>query len=600
MAISFYTKRVYFISKISGFCSSHNSLTDRQGIIMLKFYSTLFTIILLFYLFPEVKPQVVQKTTARMDINNINALEANNGFSDYNLNLTLEGLEFPKGSKKTAIYTSGFLWGGFVKGDSQVRVGGSSYRSGLQPGPIINGVGANPTDPKYSIYRVRPDIYPAGPEVDLTNDTALEGISESVLRAQYISDWENWPAAGTANDLGAPFKDVNADGKYEPGIDIPGVPGADQTIYYVANDLDSTLTNNLYATKPLGIELHATYWAYAMSGPLNNVYFKKWTLINKGANTIDSMFVSFWADADLGFMSDDLLGCDSTLGLSYTYNSNSTDSGYYPLPPPAVGFSLFQGPIVKGASSDFAILNGREIYGKKNLSMTAAYAIIYMISFDDPPPITDPYWSTYFYRMFNGEYGATGSPVLDNNGNQTKFYFYGDPVARTGWIDGVTIAPGDRVQGLASGPFTFAPNDTQEVVVAEIFAGSVQGVTNLQAVSLLKKYDKIIHNYYNVFFDIPSAVENPGKTIKEFSLSQNYPNPFNPSTTINYSIPKAGFITLKVFDVLGREVSELVSGEKPAGNYKIIFNAAGFGSGVYFYRLMTGNSVITKKLIVVK
>jgi hypothetical protein len=450
-----------------------------------------------------------QVATTRMDINNLNALQANNGYSDYNLNSNLEGTEYPKGSGKTAVFEAGFLWGGFVPGDAQVRVGGSAYRTGLQPGPIINGVAADPGDPKYSIYRVRPDVYPGGPKVDLSSDAALEGVTEASLRAQYESDWTNWPAAGTANDLGAPFKDVNNDGKYEPGTDIPGVPGADQTIYYVANDLNSIQTNSLYGAQPFGLELHATFWAYAQSGALGNMYFKKWNLINKGGNTIDSMFVSFWADVDLGASGDDLVGCDTTLSLQYTYNGQPTDAVYAPLPPPADGFDFFQGPIVAGAPTDQAIFKGQVIPGKKNLPMTAAYFFINGDPNFGDPPQGDISGSTQFYHFFNGEYGLAGTPFVDNKGNLTKFAFPGDPASKTGWIDGVEHAPADRRQGMASGPFTMAPGDTQEVVVAEMFAGAIPGVDYLSAISLCKFYDVTAQSAYNNFFAIPTAPPAP-------------------------------------------------------------------------------------------
>ena len=85
-----------------------------------------------------------------------------------------------------------------------------------------------------------------------------------------------------------------------------------------------------------------------------------------------------------------------------------------------------------------------------------------------------------------------------------------------------------------------------------------------------------------------------------FSLSQNYPNPFNPSTTINYSIPRGQFVTLKVYDLLGKEVATLVNEEQKAGSYKVNFNASRFTSGVYFYRLQAGNFLETKKFILLK
>ena len=460
-----------------------------------------------------------QIVTAAMDINNLNALQSNIGFSDYNPNSNLEGTIYPIGSGKNAIFEGGFLWGGYVNGDPQVRVGGSAYRSGLEPGPLLaDGHPADPSDPRWSIYRVRRDVYPGGPDVDLSADAAAEAywnpgvtLTADQVRQQYEYDWTNWPAAGTANDLGAPFTDVNHDGKYEPDIDIPGVPGADQTIFYVANDEDASRTTYLYGTQPIGIELHVTMWAYRQTGALGNMYFKKWQIINKGyqKNTIDSMYVSYWSDVDLGFAGDDLVGCDTTLSLSFCYNGQPTDAVYAPLPPPAVGFDFFQGPMVDGSPTDSAIFNGQIVHGKKNLPMTANYFFVNGDANFGDPPQGQPTGSTQFYNFFKGDYGLSGAPFKDPNGNITKFAFYGDPVAHTGWLDGISLPPGDRRQGMASGPFTMAPGDTQEVVVAVIVAGAVPSVDYLQAVTLLKTYDKTAQNAYDHFFNLPAAPPAP-------------------------------------------------------------------------------------------
>ena len=85
-----------------------------------------------------------------------------------------------------------------------------------------------------------------------------------------------------------------------------------------------------------------------------------------------------------------------------------------------------------------------------------------------------------------------------------------------------------------------------------------------------------------------------------FALQQNYPNPFNPSTQISFSVPKATDVTLKIYNVLGREVALLVNERKQAGEYKVTWNAEGVPSGVYFYRIVAGDFVETKKMVVVK
>ena len=91
-----------------------------------------------------------------------------------------------------------------------------------------------------------------------------------------------------------------------------------------------------------------------------------------------------------------------------------------------------------------------------------------------------------------------------------------------------------------------------------------------------------------------------GQTVYNFSLAQNYPNPFNPSTVIRYSVSSAQLVTLKIYDVLGREVKTLVNEEKPSGSYEIEFNASNFSSGIYFYQLTAGDFRDTKKMILLR
>jgi hypothetical protein len=87
---------------------------------------------------------------------------------------------------------------------------------------------------------------------------------------------------------------------------------------------------------------------------------------------------------------------------------------------------------------------------------------------------------------------------------------------------------------------------------------------------------------------------------KTYALTQNYPNPFNPSTTIEYSVPENAYVSLKIFDMTGREISTLVSKQQETGTYIVNWNASNLSSGVYFYRLDAGNFTATKKMMLVK
>lgn len=110
--------------------------------------------------------------------------------------------------------------------------------------------------------------------------------------------------------------------------------------------------------------------------------------------------------------------------------------------------------------------------------------------------------------------------------------------------------------------------------------------------------------------EVPTSVGEPGAAIDRIELMQNYPNPFNPTTQIRYSVPYGSYITLKVYNLFGQEVATLVEGETAPGAYEVNFSAGGrfafdgdagnLPSGVYFYRLIAGSFVETKRLLLLK
>lgn len=99
---------------------------------------------------------------------------------------------------------------------------------------------------------------------------------------------------------------------------------------------------------------------------------------------------------------------------------------------------------------------------------------------------------------------------------------------------------------------------------------------------------------------ITQIIGKPKNIPDSYSLEQNFPNPFNPSTTIHYLIPKESFVTIKVYDIIGKEIETLVHERKTAGSYSFVFNAYSLSSGVYFYRMQAGTFVSTKKFILLK
>ncbi len=467
---------------------------------------------------------------------------------------------YPRGVM-TAIYADGFIWGGYLKqngvavSDTPTVGGIGYYRVGTTPGWIQDdGTPVSPDDPRVRIYRIRDDWRSLTASQVLQEATELynvpvNGVTDamtSAIIAQYAADWKNWPV-----DLGAPYYDVNHNGKYDPvldkdgypikakydkdgnlveGGDYPGIAQADQTIWLVVNDLNESKMLNLSGSKPIGIEVQITLWAYNQPGnTLGQIVFKRYKMINKSGYTIDSMFVAQFSDPDVGDYSDDLVGCDTTLSLHFAYNGSPVDAEYAKvnLPPPAVGFDFFQGPLVPGAPTDSAVSNLQRVYGYKNLPMTSFGYFSAGGSISDPP-MGRIEFTLQWYNMLNG-YEPTNdlknpTPYVigsgPKKGTPSKFPLYGDPVkdpnATEGDIDGQgdNMGPGDRRMFACTGPFTMKPGDAQEIVVALV--GGMGG-TNIQSIADLKSTDNVAQKVYDDLFRvIPKPPTPPDVKVTPF------------------------------------------------------------------------------------
>jgi len=439
----------------------------------------------------------------KMNINNISTFLYADGRADVDGGNS--GFEFPKGSNKYAVYQSGFNWGGRYNG-GEIRFGGSVFPSGLVTGKIG-------TDPELSrMYRVRPD-WQTGSMLSEINDNEKSG-DESAIREQYRLDWMEWPWQD-----GAPYLDADGNGQYDPdpdfngtydlGEDIPGFPGAGQTVYFIANASDGDKAVQFYGSSPQLIEMRVTVWGYASVGPLGNMLFKKYELANLGTEDYTDFYVAVWADPDVGNAGDDFVGCDTLLSLGYAYNSGAIDS-QYGAQVPASGHDFFQGPIVPSPGST-ALVNGEEIPDWKNLGMTAFY---YFVN-ENGTPYSDPdldNYSTgtlYFYNLLQGKIGSTGEyfPIPEElGGGVTPYPLSGDPVTGTGYVDGIVKPTKDRRYGMSSGPFTLVAGASQDIVIAQLVA---QGASNLGSVTLLKAFDGIAQDAYNSNFVLPSAPPPP-------------------------------------------------------------------------------------------
>jgi hypothetical protein len=515
-------------------------------------------------------------------VNQVQMWFSNNGDGSHDPRTGGNGFYWPGGinATKSAIFQDGLVFGGII-GDS-VHVNGNTHRQGLQAGKIINGIPDDPSLEKYKIYKIL---------------KGWEGLPPGPERDQYEFDYNNWPV-----EDGAPWIDIDGDGVFTAGIDQPEYIG-DETAWYVANDMDPDRSHGTYGMPPMGIEFQTTIFAFKNS-LYQDMVFKKYLMINKGVNTIDSMYMAYWADVDLGDAADDFIGCDTMLNMAYTYNGTNND-GVYGSPPPAVGYDFLQRPFVPGSSADSARFNDEWRHGYRNLPITAF--ILYLgggsgYDYYRDPRQGDPQGSIEFYNNMKGLTWDRNQFINPVTGEPTKFVLSGDPVIGTGWYEGAGWPGGpppyDRRHIISSGPFTFAPGDSQEVIIGILMA---QGTSNINSVQALREKDIDMKRLYYYYFDpFLVDVEDDVTNVKGFTLNQNYPNPFNPGTVINYTLPERSFVSLKVYDILGREIKTIVSRIEEAGSYRVYFDGSDLPSGVYIYSLETGGVKLSRKMLLMK
>ena len=562
--------------------------------------------------------------TGSININNLWLKIRNDGIIGYD-SVRGIGLTYPF-QYGNLLYCDDLIWIGKVRDGQlpELRTGGGIYQAGVRPGSIISkGIAEDFNSEGVRVYRYRPDYQTADLTYDVAASSGIEISSVTpamiaALRKSYEKDEAEWPW-----QKGAPFVDQNRN-RVMDGGEKPGLQGAGQISWFSYNDLDEARCKFFAGGPSIGLEVQLTLWAYKGTPNLDEVIFKRYRLIYKGTSAatpgsaIDSMFITQWTDPDVGIASNDLGGCDSTLSLGYVFNSTEPDPVYRNLggANPALGYALLQGPLVSGSQNDRGIFDFEFQQSKKNLAMTSFLLNPTGDALGEPSYNARSYWYWNVARGMRpfGNDNISAAPWRDPSQQPTRFMYAGDPISKTGWIDGLnkfwgdgySVVPGERRIMLSTGPFTMALGDTQEVVLAMIASAAPTAVENVTWLRNRARYLQAIHpNLGEYVAGFVTGVSDNPNVPTEFALDQNFPNPFNPSTHIRFTIPDAGNVKLSVYDILGQEICVAHDGFLSAGRHTVLWDGRNTSgetspSGVYFYKLTQGNHQEVRKLILLR
>jgi len=493
------------------------------------------------------------------------------------------------------------------------------WGSGMMPGALVEDyypgrVGSSADDLKNRIFTIK------------STDAA------------FAPSWQAWK---TAVELGARFydgdkdgiynpKDLNNNSQWDPFEDRPDLLG-DMTAFCVYND---GVPANLrpYRCPPQEIEVSQTVFASGnrQEGAFSNSVFIRYSLVNKNPliPVMDDVLFGFWGDPDLGNSTDDMIGSDTLHQSVFLYNK--TSDSWFGTNPPALFSKVVQGPVGYFAGETYTDVNQNSQYdvgidipldtafnrlgnylgyesfpGAKNVPVyaTACY-LEQSLTPDDPNLLWEVRNSLRGLSRTSGQpinpcnfyFGLVAGGVNCEDINK-RMIFSGDPVTNYGWICNYST---DQRTLISTGPFKLEYDKPVDIIVAYVMG---RGSDQFNSIDVAREYAGVIQSSYEQNFPEMYSYKEINDTfliIGSYELFQNHPNPFNPYTIIKYTVESKSRVTVRVFDILGREVATPVDEEKEAGNFQIRFDAGTLSSGVYFYQLHAGDYVSTKKMILLR
>ncbi len=517
-------------------------------------------------------------TTKYIDFNNTSGRIDNDAGFFNSASLSVASYTVPKNSQKTTFYLV-TPWLAALDVNNQVRIINRMYMNANDP-----QIGDYTPGPWSSTGQYQENDYLFNYFYSLWEVTKseIDYHIANYMNAGYviplsISDWpgNGEVSVGVSQQL-APYVDLNGNGVYEPDLgEYPDIPGG-KAVYLITTDRTS------YPNAGMGLEMHFMFYQFNYNNVLANTTFLNLKVINKSTMNYHDLKMSFYVDPDIGGFTDDFIGSDTLLNMSYAYNGDDLDENGIA----AIGYGA--NPPAQGIMS---------LSHKMSASM-------YYIGVG-PYPYNDPESITEFWNQMNGLW-RDGSPMgyggggfyVDSLHPQTTYMFTGDPETSVGWSElnfepinnpGQGFPPGDRrfLMTMDLGDLSIGESKCSDFA----FVTSYTGGDHLANVTSLKSACTYIKQLYDADESFPCRkfyLSTDEIEMVDFSIK---PNPNTGTFTIDTK-NVGGKTAVQVISLTGEVV---YSAEISQQSHKIQLNVE---AGLYLVRIQTENGQITKRIVI--
>ena len=476
-----------------------------------------------------------------LEFNDVQALITSDGFLFYDEGMGLASYNVPKASISPAssIFICSFLSMGKVN-EVLKGVGNTYSDHEFISGPIATNYTAGNYFQKYSLLW---SVNQSEINLHILNWNQVDYITPSSIL--------NWPGNGDVSNgeskILAPFKDLNGNQLYEPLLgEYPLIRG-DRAIYSIMND--ENCSHVASGLTPLRQEIHVMAYQFASNDCLNQTTFIHFEIFNRSSDIYTEFKFGLFNDYDLGYYSDDFVGSDSNLSLSYVYNGDSNDDNFNTIPhgyginPPAFGCMELNHDLSSNIQYD-SVNNNIELYNN-----------------------------------LNGLKGD-GTSFLDALNTPTNFIY--DNSVNSAWNElAEGNLKGDRKNVLGTTMCTINPSESICRDFAFIYARSSSYISGLESVDLLKVNAAIVQNFYDslAYSCTPMAGIKELNTLNCISV---YPNPTEKMLTISI----AGEFSYSIVSIDGKLIQEGKTNESK-------INVESLNSGVYYLEMISEKGVST-------